>query len=156
MRFDRTRSWPRGGWPRRRLLELSVTVAVVGILAWLLGWNVGRAPVDVIATIPPAPSLSWPAEYAAGKGPELRHEDYLGLLVATSEPRRGDPREEHCLIVVHDISVLGSCAPDGFEAFVDIRVEPGSPEALVEQFPTDTMLRISHDGESVTVRRHFR
>lgn len=147
----------------RKTALLVVIVAVSLVVAGLLGWGIGRSTAPTAeagitggVVLPADPSREWPREHDIHVGAHVRHADFYSMKVGTVLSDSGDPRENHCLLIVDRGSVNGSCSPRGFEALVDILVDERSPEPLRAEFEEGTVVRITYDGQEVIARANDR
>ncbi|MDR6868372.1 hypothetical protein J2Y69_002988 [Microbacterium resistens] len=142
-----TASSSRPRWYIAGGIALVLVVAAV----WV-GWAWITRDEGRIATVSVS-SSPWPEKYAIGKGAETRYEDFHGVMIGTSTVKDPSPEEDHCLMVVINDQIKGSCAPKSEDAFVKFAVGPAAPEALRDEFPEGTNIRVTFNGSDVVVHR---
>ncbi|WP_353114945.1 hypothetical protein [Microbacterium sp.] len=138
--------------PRAAFALVCGTVVVLLVAALGVGWRLGSADDGRIATLSKT-AAAWPDGdvFPGQDGPVTRYEDYLGIMVGTFF--RDESERRHCVVAGPRESIQGRCAAEPFSATVDILVTTSSPAELRTLFPVGATVRISFDGETVTVLR---
>lgn len=158
---DRFSPRPRIAWfvaaAAALLLTVGVSVAATAI----------ARPIEpgIVATVPVDPEAKWRDVLGERAQGSVIFEDYYGLTFVRSTAFIGPAGPEDGCLLAMSTKGLDSATPDtgfggfsmgcpagGFPATVQFVIDDGYPDALRDQFPTGTAMKLTMRGNTVEVR----